>query len=115
MKPDSYSREAAVADGRLLDVSHLNRAELNPFPTFVSAALWDACRRARSARPGRARRRVGQDERIRQVITLTPLVRRLERGLCGEFTMSFHSIRLLHHPLALRLVIQPPGAPGRVV
>lgn len=77
----SYSRIDAIAEGRLLDVSHLNRPRSNPYPTFVSVGLWEACRRERPSRhwgvhrrPGE-RKRVSHEDRIREVITLLPLFR----------------------------------------
>src|SRR4051812_39609346 len=117
MDEDPYNREAAIAEARLLDVSHLKRAELNPFPTFVSVALWDACRRSRSRRPNARRSpRVGQAERIRQAITPVPLIRRLERGVrYDEFTAWLHDSRWLHYPMPLRVVIEPDEALDRVV
>src|SRR4051812_39491766 len=108
-----YTREDAIEDGRLFDVSHLNRGEFNPYPTYVSAGLWQTCHREQQAYLARRRRRaakpkpLSQDELIRQAISLVPLIRWLERGKHGQFTMYFHSNKWLRYPLPLRVVIEP--------
>ncbi len=116
-----YTREDAIKEGRLIHVSHLNRKEFNPFVTYISVGLWNACqregprrlagRRHRSRRP----RHVGQEERIRQVITLVPLIRWLEKGKHGEFTMYYDTPDWLRYPLPLRVVVEPDEDYGRVV
>ena len=118
---EHFTREDALAEGRLLDVSHLNREGFHPFPTFVSVGLWEACRREgpgpfrkryRSPQPSK---RVSQEERIRQVITLLTLLRWLQKGKCGEYTTYFDSSLWLREPLALRVVVEPDEVHGRVV
>jgi hypothetical protein len=117
-----YTREDAVAEGRLLDVSYLNHKERNPFPTFVSVGLWNTCRRERRSRRRRGGclrpegpKLVSHGERLRQVITLLPLFRWLEKGKCGELTMYVDSIHWLRDPLALRVVVEPSKAHGRII
>lgn len=117
----SYTRLDALAEGRLLDVSHLNRPELNPYPTFVSVALWEACRRERpSRRRGVPRRpskpgRESHEGRIGELLTLPPLFRWLETGRCGEFTVHVEPGGWLRNPLPLRLVVEPEEDYGRIV
>lgn len=117
----SYTRMDAIAEGRLLDVSHLNCPRLNPYPTFVSAGLWEACRRERPFRRWgmyrrpRYPRRDSHEDRVRDLVTLPPLFRWLERGRCGEFTVCVDAVRWLCKPLALRVVIEPEEDYGRIV
>lgn len=111
----------AIAEGRLLDVSHLNRPTFNPYPTFVSVGLWEACRRERSAHRGGGRHqlrkpvRVSHEDCIREVISLRPLFHWLERGKCGEFTACVDSSLRIRRPLAVRVVVEPEEDYGRIV
>ena len=117
---NSYSREAAIKEGRLIAVPYSSRKRLNPYPTFISVGLLNACLREHPRR--RPPRRHSQTrvadlrpkQRIGQLTTLVTLLRWLEKGLHGEFTVYFDG-PWLRYPLPLRVVVEPDEDRERII